>query len=175
MRIVLIVLAVLLGIVVLVTLIGLALPRSHRATSRISLRQPPARVWAVVRDLGALQGTWKELRSARRLPDQNGKELWEQNAGGWPMRLVVEQATPESRLVTRIDAPENAAFGGTWTYALVPKDGGTEVTITEDGYVSNPIFRVMMVAMGVHRTIDGYLRALGRKLGEPVEPVHLGK
>jgi hypothetical protein len=89
------------------------------------------------------------------------------------MRLIVEEASEPGRLVTRIDAPPDAAFGGTWTYQLEPVDGGTRLTVTEDGYVSNPLFRVMMKAMGVHRTADGYLKALGTKLGEDVTVEHV--
>jgi hypothetical protein len=169
-------LIVVIGLVVLigiVAVIGLALPRSHRATSSITLGKPPAEVWAVVRDLGALQGTWKDLKSARRLPDEGGREVWEQNAGGFPLRLVVEESSPPSRLVTRVDAAPDAAFGGTWTYQLEANGNGTRITVTEDGFVANPLFRVMLYAMGVHRTADGYLRALGAKLGETVQPVHL--
>ena len=169
-------LRILAGLILLVALlfaVGLALPRTHRATSSVTLAKPPVDVWAVVRDLGALQGTWAELKSSRRLPDEGGREVWEQNAGGFPLRLIVEQSAPPNLLVTRIDAAPDAAFGGTWTYALEPAGAGTRITVTEEGYVSNPLFRVMMKVMGVHRTADGYLRALGTKLGEPVEPSHV--
>ena len=173
MKIALLVVIGLVALLGIVFLIGLALPRNHRATSSITLAKPPAEVWAVVRDLGALQGTWKDLRSARRLPEEGGREVWEQNAGGFPLRLVVEESRPPARLVTRIDAPPDAAFGGTWTYQLDAEPSGTRVTVTEDGFVRNPLFRVMMAIGGVHRTADGYLRALGAKLGQEVEPVHL--
>jgi len=173
MKIALIIVLGLVALIGLVLVIGSALPRQHRATSSITLQKSPEEVWAVVRDLGSLQGTWKDLKSARRLPDEAGREVWEQNAGGFPMRLIVEEATPPRRLVTRIDAPPDAAFGGTWTYQIEPAGSETRLSVTEDGYVSNPMFRVMMYAMGVHRTADGYLRALGSKLGEPVEPVHV--
>ena len=202
MRIVLIIVIALVALIGIVALIGVSLPRSHRASSGITLRKPPREVWTVIRDLGALQGTWKELKAARRLPDQGGKEVWEQNAGGWPLRLIIDQEAPPTRLVTRIDAAPDATFGGTWTYHLEPAEkpgerggagesgergghggggsggdsgggGGTRVTITEEGYVSNPIFRVMMAVMGTHRTLDGFLRALGTKLGETVNPEHV--
>ena len=171
-----IVLGIVIGLIVVVAVvfaIGLALPREHSASSQITLRSAPAQVWPVVRDLASLTGTWSELKSARRLPDENGKEIWEQNAGGFDMRLIVEEASEPARLVTRIDAPPDASFGGTWTYRLEPAGEGTQLTVTEDGYVSNPLFRVMMKAMGVHRTADGYLKALGKKLGEVVVPVHV--
>ena len=173
MKIVLGIVIALIAVVGVLALIGMSLPRSHRASSRITLRKPIGEVWNAVRDLGTLQGTWSELKSARRLPDEAGREVWQQNAGGFAMRLIIEQATPPSRLVTRIDAAPDAAFGGTWTYDLTPADGGTQLTVTEDGYVGNPIFRVMMQVMGVHKTADGYLKALGTKLGETVQPVHV--
>ena len=173
MKLILIIVIALIALIGILFLIGALLPRTHRASSRISLQKPPAEVWTVVRDPGALQGTWKELKSSRRLPDTSGKEIWEQNAGGFPMRIIIEESTPPTRLVTRIDAPADAAFGGTWTYELEPSGGGTRITVTENGYVSNPLFRVMMQALGVHRTADGYLRALGAKLGEAVQPVHV--
>jgi len=172
MKLILIIVLSLAALIGIIALIGLSLPRTHRAASRITLQKPPTEVWAVVRDLGALQGTWSELKSSRRLPDEAGREVWEQNAGGFPLRLIVEQSNPSTRLVTRIDAAPDAAFGGTWTYELEPAGAGTRLTVTEAGYVSNPIFRVMMKVMGVHRTADGYLRALGTKLGERVQPVH---
>ena len=98
--------------------------------------------------------------------------MWEQDAG-FPMRLIVESADPPRRLVTRIDADEDAAFGGTWTYTLTPAGPGTTLSIVEDGYVGNPFFRVMMAVMGTHRTVDSYLRAVADKLDEPVKPEHV--
>lgn len=153
--------------------IGLALPRTHRATSRITLQKSPEEVWAAVRNLDALLGSWKDLQEAGRVADQGGKEVWRQKAGGFEMKLIIEEATPTSRMVTRIDAAADAAFGGTWTYVLAAVGGGTQVTVTEDGYVSNPMFRVMMKAMGSHRTLDGFLTGLGIKFGQPVTPEHV--
>jgi len=170
------VIGILIGLVAIIAvafIVGLLLPRDHRASSRITLKSAPGQVWPVVRDLSSLVGTWSELKSARRVPEASGKEVWEQNAGGFDMRLIVEEASEPSRMVTRIDAATDAAFGGTWTYRLDPAEGGTRLTVTEDGYVSNPLFRVMMKAMGVHRTVDGYLVALGQKLGETVRPEHV--
>jgi len=173
MRIVLGIVIGLIAVVAIAFVVGLLLPREHSASSRVTLKSAPAQVWPVVRDLSSLVGTWSELKSARRLPDENGKEVWEQNAGGFDMRLIVEEASEPTRLVTRIDTPPDAAFGGTWTYRVEPAGAGTQVTVTEDGYVSNPIFRVMMTVMGVHRTADNYLKALGKKLGETVTAEHV--
>jgi uncharacterized protein YndB with AHSA1/START domain len=173
MRIVIGIVLGLVAIVGIVFVVGLILPREHRAASRISLRRPPGEVWPVVRDPGSLVGTWSDLKSARRLPDQGGKEVWEQNAGGFPLKLIIDESTPPSRLVMRIDASADATFGGIWTYEISPAAGGSMVTVTEAGYVNNPLFRTMMKVMGVHKTADGYLAALAKKFGETVKPEHV--
>ena len=80
-------------------------------------------------------------------------------------RINAEQPT---RLVTRI-ADETLPFGGTWTWTLSPDPGGTRVTITERGYVTNPIFRFMSrFVFGHHATQSDFLRALGRRFGHDV-------
>jgi hypothetical protein len=171
-----IIIGVIVGLIVIVGLVfavGLVLPREHRATSRIALRKSPEEVWGVVRNLGALVGTWPDLKSAKRLPDQGGKEVWEQNAGGFPLKLVIGESVPPEQLVAWIDAAPDATFGGIWTYEIRAAAGGSTVTVTEAGYVKNPFFRSMMKLMGVHRTADGYLTALGKKLGETVRPEHV--
>jgi uncharacterized protein YndB with AHSA1/START domain len=162
----------LLVLAAVVVVIGMAMPRAHRAESRITLDKPAEAVWAVVRNPESLVGTWSELKSARRV-QEGGREVWEQNAGGFDMRLIVQSDNPPTRLVTRIDADEKAAFGGTWTYTLTPVGGSTTVSVVEDGYVGNPVFRVMMALMGKHRTIDGYLSALADKLDVVAKPEHV--
>jgi uncharacterized protein YndB with AHSA1/START domain len=92
------------------------------------------------------------------------------------MRLVIADEEPPRRLVTRIDAPADAAFGGTWTYELAPAaDGrGTTVAVTEHGYVNNALFRAMSrFIFGYNATVNGYLRALGRRFGQDVQPRNL--
>jgi len=172
-KIVVIIIGSLVGLVVVVGLIGAMLPREHRATSQIILPNPPGEVWPAVRNLDALLGSWKDLQEAERVADQNGKEVWRQQAGGFELTLIIEEATPPSRMVTRVDAPPDAAFGGTWTYQLVPEGSGTRVSVTEEGYVRNPIFRVMMEVMGTHRTLDGFLGGLAAKFGATVKPEHI--
>jgi hypothetical protein len=175
MRIVLGIVIGLVAVLAITFVVGLLMPREHTASSRVTLTSAPAQVWPIVRDLSSLVGTWSDLKRVRRVADADGREVWEQNAGGFEMRMIVEEVTEPTRMLTRIDAPPGAAFGGTWTYQVEPAGAGTQVTITENGYVSNPIFRVMMAAMGVHRTADGYLRALGKKLGEEVTAEHVGR
>ncbi len=165
---------VLVGVVGLAALIGASLPRNHVASSAITLKQPPDSVWAVIRDLGSVPSWWSDVKQSVRLPDQDGRERWEQQAGMGPMRLEIAESQPPARLVTRIVTPPGAAFGGTWTYEIAPAAGGSRMTVTEDGWVANPLFRFMArTIFSMHGTMDGYLRALGERFGESVRPEHV--
>jgi hypothetical protein len=82
--------------------------------------------------------------------------------GALPLR--VETHEPPSRLVMRIADP-SLPFGGTWTYELRPSGSGTELTLTEDGEVANPIFRVMQkLFFSPYATIDTYLADLQKRM-----------
>ena len=171
MKWVVIVLGILVGLVVLVVLIGALVPRNHVAGSSAALRQPPESVWRVVRDLGGVPQWWSQMKTAERAAGPDARERWTQGMGGFQMTLVIEVDEPPRRLVTRIESPPGAPFGGTWTYDITPTPGGTKVTVTERGWIANPIFRFMSrFIFGYHGTQVSYLRALGRKFGETVTP-----
>lgn len=146
------VLGAIVAVVGVAALVGAVLPRNHVASSPITLRQPQDSVRAAIRDLGAVPSWWSDVKRSDRLPDQDGRERWEQQTGMGSMPLEITESQPPSRLVTRIASPPGAAFGGTWTYEIAATDGGSRITITEDGWM------------------DGYLRALGTRFGETVEP-----
>jgi uncharacterized protein YndB with AHSA1/START domain len=174
-RWILIIVAVLVVLVLVLAIVGLLLPREHSASSRITLRQPPEAVWLVISDPEGVPSWWPEIARSERLPaSENGRPRVRQTTkGGDAMILEVEQSEPPTRLRTLVVTGAGDPFGGTWTYQLAPTDSGTTLTITEDGWVSNPIFRVIMQAMGTHRTLDSYLSALGRRFGESTSPAHL--
>jgi len=172
------VLAGVLGIIVLVaaaTGIGALLPRDHVASSAITLRQAPDSVWHVVRDFAGQPFWWKDVRGVVRLPDVGGRERWRQEYTSGPMALEIVEDQPPRRLVTRIVPSDNAAsYGGTWTFEVAATDGQSQVTVTEEGWVANPLLRLVARTMlGPHTTMDSYLTALGRRFGQEVEPGHL--
>jgi len=173
MKWVLIGVGALVAVVALMALVGAFVPRDHRAISTITLRQPPDSVWRVIRDLGNIGAWWPEWKESVRLPDKDGHEAWRQKVGGFDMPLLVLESQPPGRLVTRIDSPPGAAFGGTWTYELAPDSGGTRISVTEAGWISNPIFRfTSRFLFGYYGSLDGYLKALGTRFGETVTPAH---
>ncbi len=173
MKWVLIVLGGLVGLIALMALIGAFVSRDHRATSTVMLRQPPDSVWKVVRDLGNITAWWPAMEKVERLPDRDGHEVWRQKMSGFDVPIIVMESAPPRRLVTQIDPTAGGAFGGTWTYELASDGTGTRISVTEAGWISNPIFRFMSrFLFGYYGSLDKYLRALGARFGETVQPTH---
>ncbi|MBA3646633.1 MAG: SRPBCC domain-containing protein [Gemmatimonadaceae bacterium] len=161
------------GIATLIAIIaisGLVLPREHVASMSATLKAPPDSVWAVLADTKAYPSWRGDVEKVESLPPVKGKRSWKESADGSSITYVAEEELPPQRLVSRI-ANEDLPFGGAWTYELTPAAAGTRVKITENGWVSNPIFRfVSHFVLGETATMDKYLRALGQHFGERVTP-----
>jgi len=55
----------------------------------------------------------------------------------------------------------------------IQEGGGTKISVTEAGWIGNPIFRFLSrFVCGYYGTLDGYLKALGKRFGEAVQPAH---
>ena len=119
--------------------------RNHQASRSLRLKKPPAEVWPAL-----IQAT---------------------QTSATPVDVL--DSTPPSRLVTRVTEAEKN-FGGTWTIDIAPVATGATVTITEDGWVANPIFRfVSRFVIGHHATMDGVLTQMAKILDE--EPALSGE
>jgi uncharacterized protein YndB with AHSA1/START domain len=163
---------VLLGLVGVVILVGLAVPKGHTATSRILVSAPLRAVWDTLVDFEH-HATWRpDVKQIEPRADVNGRRAWIEHNKFGTLPMFVEVSQPPSRMVTRI-IEDGMPFAGSWTYELVDTQGGTEVRITEDGIIYNPIFRFMArFLMGYHATMDGYLKNLARKFGGDREAEH---
>jgi uncharacterized protein YndB with AHSA1/START domain len=163
-----IVVAALGGLVLVVVAIGAMLPKGHVAAGSVRLRQPPQDVWNLLHDVDRYSEWRPGLQRVERLADAEGRLRWREMGTHGVITFELVEATPPSRLVTRIADP-SLPFGGSWTYVVDPTPDGSKLTITERGEVYNPLFRFMSrFVFGHTATIDGYLRALGKKLGEDV-------
>ena len=160
MRIVLIAATTIVVLIIAVVLIGMLVPKTHIATRTVVLDAPPPVVWKAITTVEAYP-QWRDVQAAVLLPPQAGRKMWrETDRHGDTMTLEVLEEIPERRLVTRI-ADKQLPFGGTWTYELVPRGAGTQVTIIEDGVIHNPVFRCMArYVIGYHATMDDYLKRL---------------
>jgi uncharacterized protein YndB with AHSA1/START domain len=145
--------------------IGASMPKGHRAARTVVFRAAPAEVFAVITDFARTPEWRPDVTRVEILPDEGGKQMFRETGKQGAILYRVEAREAPSRLVTRIADP-SLAFGGTWTFELTSKDGGTVLTITEDGEVYNPIFRFLSnVFFSQTATMDAYLAALEKKLG----------
>ncbi|MCK6458090.1 MAG: SRPBCC family protein [Phycisphaerae bacterium] len=158
------------GLVLLMALIGFAIPKAHVATCKARFRQPPEVLWKCITDVDAFPSWRKSLTRVERLPDRDGKPVWVEHGRDGRMTIETIESVPPTRLVGRI-ADKDLPFGGTWTYEIARDGDGATLTLTEAGEIYNPIFRFMArTIFGYHATMKGYLTALGEKFGEPVNP-----
>lgn len=178
MKIVLIVAGVLMALIVLVVIVGYLLPKTHEATRTARFRRPAQDVWDALLDYPA-HAAWRTGVSAMtRLEDRDGHEVWkEQHGRGDAICYEVVEREAPARLVTRI--VDHRQFGGTWTWVIAPEatpdampDGADActVTITENGEIYNPVFRIVSrFIMGYDHTMTQYLTELATHFEEPIQ------
>jgi uncharacterized protein YndB with AHSA1/START domain len=165
----------LVALIAIVILVGTLLPRDHVASLTARIAATPDAVWQAVTNLEG-QTAWRTgLQRVEVLPSVDGKPAWREHLKDMALTMVIDEAQPPRRLVTRI-ADTNLPFGGAWEYDIQPDGAGSRVTITERGSVYNPVFRfVSRFIMGHTATIDRYLRDLGGKFGETPRPTSVAR
>ena len=155
---------VVVGLVVLA--VGWSLPVQHRASGSVRVAAPPAAVFALVTNVAEYPAWRTGVTSVEVLArDEAGAPMrFRERGGDGDILFEVAERIPERRLVTRIADP-SLPFGGRWTFDFTPTGGGTELRITEDGEVYNPLFRfVSRFMMGHERSIVRFLADVERKL-----------
>lgn len=161
---------VLIGLVALVAVVGAILPKDHVASRKADYAASPKSVFAAIVDVAA-QPTWrKDVERVELLPDVDGHRRFREHSRHGKITFEVVEQKENERLVVRI-ADDDLPFGGVWTYELKEHGTGCELRVTERGEVKNVIYRFMSrFVFGHTRTMEGYLVALGTKLGEQVVP-----
>jgi hypothetical protein len=167
MRILLSMAGVVFVLILGVLVIGSLLPKRHVAWRSASFHTTPERLFFLI----AGPQDWRpDVLHYETVHDAGGRELMrETTRNNETITYEVLDRIPSKSLKRRI-ATEKLPYAGTWTYSLQPEGGITVVRITEDGEVYNPVFRFMSrFVLGQARTIDAYLRALGKATGEDIE------
>jgi uncharacterized protein YndB with AHSA1/START domain len=144
----------------LVVIAGAMLPRQHTASRTATIGMAPEALYALLTDVTRYPSWRAGLKGLERLPDKDGMPAWIEDTDGMKIPMRFEKMQPPSLIVARIDTAD-LPFGGTWTYRIAPAAGGSDLTITEDGEVSNVIFRFMSrFVFGHHATMDTFLAGL---------------
>ena len=168
MRWLLVALAGVCALALVVFAVGLSRPETHVARTRARYAVAPAVLWATLADVEGWAEWNPEVRSVERLPDWNGHPVVN-IVGSWgAARTELTVVDPPARLRTEMDAGD---FSGSWSYELEPTDdGGTLLTVTEEGRVGSAFLRALMLFHDEYASMTGFHRALGDRLGEAVKP-----
>jgi hypothetical protein len=157
--------------ILLIVAVGLLLPRDHVATRHASYHQSPTALYDAVRDIAKLTEWRTGLKSAEPLPPENGRARYREVSGHGPVTYRILEDKPAERLVLEI-ANDDLPYGGTWTFEFARSNDGATLRITERGFVKSPLFRFLArFVFGHTSTMEQYLRDLGRKFQDPVEPL----
>jgi len=166
MRYVLMIAGAVVVVVLVVLLVGWMLPVSHRATRDATYRATPDQLFKLITDVKSFPQWRPSVREVEVLPAVNGHPQFREIGKNGSILFEIASVVPNQRLVTRI-ADRSLPFGGTWTYEITPRGDSTNLRITEDGEVYNPVFRfVSRFVFGHTATIDEYLRDVGRRVGQ---------
>jgi len=157
MKIGLIIIGLVLTAISLVLLIGWLLPVKHNALRSILLDADIAQVWKKLVGYEKMPEWRLELLKVERINEQVWKETTNE---GKSIAFATVEEIRQRRLVRKI-VGQGLMFGGSWTFDLQAKGLQTELTITENGEVYNPLFRfVAKYIIGHHRSMDKYLQQL---------------
>jgi hypothetical protein len=81
--------------------------------------------------------------------------------------IEIEQSDPPRLMRTRIVRGDDL-IAGAWTWEITPAEGGCRLRISEESAIGPAAYRYLARASGHAATIELYLRAIGRRLGQPV-------
>jgi uncharacterized membrane protein len=158
-----VVFGLLLGIV---AIIGSRLPLSHVATRSIWLRQPHEKVYGLIRDFHNASSWRSDVSSVEMLGETGGIVRYREHGRQGDVTYELVQDLNGQRIVTRI-VDQDLGYSGSWTIDFASENSGTRVRVTENGEVSNVMFRFLSrYVFGHTSTIDTYLTSLADHFNE---------
>lgn len=161
MRPVWISLAVIVAAVLAAYLAGSLLPREHTASANRTISAPPDQVFEIITGF-ADTPSWRTGVKSVRVEADGSRYVEESSHGTIPYRVI--ERIPNARIVTEIDSAD-LPFGGRWIFELEQQPEGTRVSITENGFVGPPLFRLLSrFVFGHETTMRQYLDDLEKRV-----------
>lgn len=147
---------VLIGIVAIVFFVGLCLPRRHTAMISAVIPAPVEQVWGRITTVAEFPRWRKDMTSIQIVNDSE----WVEVAGKMRIPMKMSSRDLMKRMVAVINS-NDLPFGGEWVYELQSSGGSTQVTITENGEVRQPVYRfVSQFIIGRTATLKKYISSL---------------
>jgi len=149
------------GLIFLLVLSGYLLPKDHVASMERDFPSSPESIYKIIRDVPE----YRNWRSGLKSVEVESDTIWtESDSHGNHIRYgIIEERSP-NYLKTKI-LSEDLPFGGGWEFEISQNSLNTKLKITEEGFVTNPLFRVLSkFVFGHDATMKTYLADLSRKL-----------
>jgi uncharacterized protein YndB with AHSA1/START domain len=150
-----------LGVFAFIFMCGSSMPRQHIAMETVNLAAAPEVVYKAVRDLETA-ATWRsDLQRVEIVETKGDRVVYREIGDGGVTTFQLTEDVPNERLVTEI-TDIGKAFSGRWVFQFAPAEGGgTRLTITEVGDVTNPVLRFFAgTFFGYEGAIRQYIRDL---------------
>ena len=156
--------------VAIIALVGSSLPKDHVASRSMLLHKTPAEVYAVVHDFASAPKWRTDVKRVEVTVQPDGRIHFREDGKNGVVNFELAEDVPAQRMVTRI-LDTDLGYSGNWTYVFAPEGQGMRLTVTENGEVSNVIFRFLSkYAFGHTATMDSYLSSLAKHFGETAKP-----
>lgn len=174
MRKVVLILVGIVGVVMLtfvvIAIVGATLPVSHVATRFVIVRRQPHEIYKVIREFDKSPSWRADVSSVELLGETDGRLRYREHGEQGDVTYELTEDIPDRKVVSRI-VDQDLGYSGSWTTELKQESDGTRVTITENGEVSNVMFRFLSrYVFGHTSSIDTYLTSLAKHFGETVQP-----
>ncbi|TGK33369.1 polyketide cyclase [Leptospira gomenensis] len=152
------------ALVLVVYGIGSVLPVEHTSSLEKTFPVPAKTVYALIRNVREYPSWRSNLKSIEEISSVSWKET-DSNRETTTYSFVRDE---KDRLLESKIMDEDKPFGGSWTFELIPVDGGVKLEITENGRVFSPIFRFFSkYVFGHTATIRAYLEQVDRRIQGP--------
>ena len=151
---------------VLVMIAGNRLPRDHTAAVRGIYAAAPDAVWRLISN-PAQSASWRhDVKRVDMLPTENGRLVWKEVTGRGVTTYEMVSQVPMVSQVSRI-TDEKLPYGGQWEFLLTPHGTGTDLLITERGFVKPAIMRLLArTVFSPTKSMEAYHKSLALHLGE---------
>jgi Polyketide cyclase / dehydrase and lipid transport len=158
MKYLLVIAVVLVFAFAIVFVMGMRLPKHHRAQNSAVITASPMAVWAAISDVAA-GPNWRSDLKRVDIIDSNRWREYDRHRNSVMFRL--DSSLPMHQRVVSIDDP-GLPYSGSWTYNLQGDErGNTTITIVEDADVKSPVWRFFgHYVIGERSSIDRYLHDL---------------
>jgi hypothetical protein len=155
--------------VAVIAIIGSQLPPAHVVSRSVVLRRSTSEIYSVIRAVDNSPSWRTDISRVEMLGEVNGRLRYMEHGSDGAVTYELVEDVPDQKVVTRI-VDEGLGYSGSWSTELKQDGDKTLVTITENGEVSNVIFRFLSrYVFGHTSSIDNYLTSLAKHFGETVQ------